>query len=316
MDERLAIYVKDLTRSFGTFRAVDGLTFSVGKGEIFGLLGPNGAGKTTTLSMMSGLVRPTGGKLLVNGVDMRKRPRDVRPAIGIVPQTLALYTSLTARDNLSFFGGLYGLRGNRLRRRIEGALRVAGLTDRAGDIVDTFSGGMKRRLNLAVALVHKPSILFLDEPTVGVDPQSRNAIFESVEKLRHDGMTVVYTTHYMEEAERLCDRVAIVDHGKVVAIDEPERLKQIVGGDCFTVELDTADVGALVSMLRASPTIRDVRVSEPGQLEIEATEVQDALMHLVESARTARVSIKSMSIARPSLEMVFLRLTGSSLRDT
>jgi ABC-2 type transport system ATP-binding protein len=216
--------VEGLRKSYGSRRAVDGLSFAVRPGEIFGLLGPNGAGKSTTLSMLSTLFPPDEGSIVLDGVDVVRDPAAIRPRLGLVPQELALYPALSARDNLSFFGRIYGLGGRRLDERVDATLEVVGLRERADDAVKTFSGGMTRRLNIACGLVHSPKVLFLDEPTVGVDPQSRNFIFEHVQRLRADGMTILYTSHYMEEVQRLCDRVAIVDEGRLLALDSPQAL--------------------------------------------------------------------------------------------
>jgi len=213
-----AIRVADLEKSYGTLKAVDGVSFEVARGEAFGLLGPNGAGKSTTIGMIIGALRPDRGSVTVDGEADPTRPA-LRRRIGVSPQSLALYEEMTAEENLTFFGRLYDLGRAALKARVEWALAFAGLTDRRRDRVRTFSGGMQRRLNLVCGLIHDPPVILLDEPTVGVDPQSRNAIFESIEALKREGRTIVYTTHYMEEAERLCDRVAIMDHGKVLALD-------------------------------------------------------------------------------------------------
>ena len=204
-----------LVKQFGTNRAVDGLSLTVGKGEVFGLLGPNGAGKSTTVHMAVGLVEPTSGQVDVGGLGSPRQPA-VRARIGVAPQALSLYELLTAEENLTFFGRVYEMKAARLAERVTWALEFVGLADRRRDLVDTYSGGMKRRLNLAAAILHDPDLVLLDEPTVGVDPQSRNAIFDSLLELKAAGKTIVYTTHYMEEAERLCDRVAIIDHGKLL----------------------------------------------------------------------------------------------------
>ncbi|HEX2981703.1 MAG TPA: ABC transporter ATP-binding protein, partial [Anaerolineaceae bacterium] len=220
----MAVVVQNLQKSFGPREAVAGISFSIAAGEIFGLLGPNGAGKSTTISMLAGLTSPTGGLIRMDGADLLGHSRQIKARLGLVPQELALYPTLTARDNLAFFGQIYGLRGKTLQQRIGEVLEIVQLSERAGEPIERFSGGMKRRINLAIGLLHHPDLLFLDEPTVGVDPQSRNAIFESIEALNQAGMTVIYTTHYMEEAERLCHRVAILDHGQIIALDTPANL--------------------------------------------------------------------------------------------
>ena len=221
-----AIHVADLRKSYGTLKAVDGVTFEVARGETFGLLGPNGAGKSTTIGMIVGALRPDHGSVTVDGESDPTRPA-LRRRIGVSPQSLALYDEMTAQENLEFFGRLYDLGRPLLKARVEWALAFSGLTDRRKDRVKVFSGGMQRRLNLVCGLIHDPPVILMDEPTVGVDPQSRNAIFESIEALKREGRTIVYTTHYMEEAERLCDRVAIMDHGKILALDTVEGLLRV-----------------------------------------------------------------------------------------
>lgn len=217
----LAINAQNLCKVYGEITAVADVSLQVNSGEIFGILGPNGAGKTTTLSMLTGILPPSGGSIAFDNGKVQAGQDEAKRLIGFVPQSLALYTTLTGRDNLTFFGRMYGLRGAVLRARIKRVLDIIGLTERADDVVDTYSGGMKRRLNIGVSLLHEPKVLFLDEPTVGVDPQSRNAIFEAIEAMNEAGLTVIYTTHYMEEAQRLCDRIAIMDQGKIIALDTP-----------------------------------------------------------------------------------------------
>jgi ABC-2 type transport system ATP-binding protein len=224
-----AIEVRELRKSYGSNVAVNGISFEVREGECFGLLGPNGAGKTTTLHMLVGALRPDSGEVRIHGETDPTRP-SVRNRIGVAPQSLAVYGELTGQENLEFFAGLYGLHGDRLGERIEMALEFAGLTARRKDRAATYSGGMQRRLNLVCGLMHDPSVILLDEPTVGVDPQSRNLLFDNIEALKRLGRTIVYTTHYMEEAERLCDRVAIIDHGAILALDTVENLRRTHGG--------------------------------------------------------------------------------------
>lgn len=231
------LVAQDLRKTYGDVQAVRGISLQVARGEVFGLLGPNGAGKTQTISMLTGIVQPTAGKIMVDGLDLETDANAVKAKLGLVPQELALYPTLSARSNLMFFGRIYGLHGKQLRNRVEAMLEVVRLTDRGDDAIDTYSGGMKRRVNIAAGLMHQPEILFLDEPTVGVDPQSRNAIFESVEALNREGTTVIYTTHYMEEAERLCHRIAIMDMGQVIALDTPTALIRSLGGGIIMVGL-------------------------------------------------------------------------------
>ena len=229
--------VKDLVKKYGDFTAVKGISFEIQAGEIFSLLGPNGAGKTTTISMLSTLYAPTSGEATVGGHSVTQEPMAVRNLIGVVPQELALYDDLTARENLVFWGQMYGRSGRTLKTRVDEVLEQIGLVDKAKNRVKTYSGGMKRRVNIGVGLLHKPSLLFMDEPTVGIDPQSRRAILDSVKALNQQGMTVLYTTHYMEEADRLCNRIAIMDGGKIIALDTPRVLKSQLGDpDHVTLE--------------------------------------------------------------------------------
>jgi ABC-2 type transport system ATP-binding protein len=280
------IKAEDLHKSFGSLKAVKGLSLTVRPGEVFGFLGPNGAGKTTTISMMIGLLEPDAGTVKIDGGGS---PLDVkhRAKIGLAPQALALYEDLTGRENLSFFGKLQNLSGRKLKERVNWALDFVGLAERAKDRAGTYSGGMQRRLNLAVALIHEPPILLLDEPTAGVDPQSRNALFENIQALREEGRTVVYTTHYMEEAERLCDRVGIIDHGELLALDTVEGLIRGHGG-------------------------RDTLVAECGETE-KRVEIDDPLQAL--DRLREEEDLRSFRVERPDLEQVFLNLTGRQLRD-
>lgn len=298
---------RGLRKTYGDAVAVAGLDFEIARGEIVGLLGPNGAGKTTTLSMICGVVKPTTGTVQVAGHDMARAPYAARNALGLVPQDLALYEELSARQNLSFFGSLYGLRGSTLSKRIDHGLAIAGLTERARDPVKRFSGGMKRRLNLAAGLLHEPALLLLDEPTVGVDPQSRKHLFDSIRKLRDEqGTTVLYTSHYMEEVQALCDRVAIMDRGELVASDTVEGLIAAHGGG--TLELDTTDPAAAVAAigeLGEATIVGDrVRVVPRGELGAIVTAVE-----------ASGVPLRGLRTLSADLETVFLTLTGHRLRD-
>ena len=241
--------VDQLVKKYGNFAAVDGVSFTVDEGEIFGLLGPNGAGKTNTISMLTGVIPPTSGTARIAGHDLVKDREKVKQINGLVPQDLALYPTLSARNNLTFFGRIYGLRGKQLQQRVDEVLEIVALTERANQAVEKYSGGMKRRVNIAAGLLHQPRLLFLDEPTVGVDPQSRNQIFDSVLKLnREQGMSVVYTSHYMEEVEFLCNRVAIIDQGKIVALDTIKNLIAMLGGGVIRVGLSAADPNLLAEI--------------------------------------------------------------------
>lgn len=291
----------NLTKSFGHNVAVNDVTFDVKRGEVFGLLGPNGAGKTTTISMLSGLLKPDAGEIVIDGAGDPSQS-SIRRLIGAAPQSLALYDELTARENLCFFGQLYGLRARKLAERVSLALEIAGLTERKNDRVGTFSGGMKRRLNLVCALVHDPPVLFLDEPTVGVDPQSRNLIFEQIEALRDEGRTVIYTTHYMEEAQRLCDRVAIIDNGKILDLDTVDKLIERHGGAAkVSAELDE---------------VPHDKHDLPGQLDgLNLAFESDHPLEEVARLSGAGIVFKTLRVDRPDLESVFLNLTGRRLRD-
>ena len=294
--------------------AVRGLSFAIRQGEIFGFLGPNGAGKTTTISMLSCLLEPTAGSATVAGYDIVKESSEVKRRIGLVPQELALYSTLSARDNLDFFGRIYGLRGPALRQRVAETLEMVGLAERAGSAVETFSGGMKRRLNIAAGLLHRPEVLFLDEPTVGVDPQSRNAIFEHVERLNAAGMTILYTTHYMEEAERLCHRVAIIDEGRIIALDTPRKLIADLGGGIIHLGVANGMAEGLLEELRALPEVKAVTRFD-GKVKVETIRAQAALIRLLELFNRTDTDITALEVLEPNLETVFLQLTGKRLRE-
>ncbi len=295
-----AIRVDRLRKSFGDVVAVDDVTFEVRPGETFGLLGPNGAGKTTTINMIVGALRPDSGQVQVNGEDDPTRP-SVRQNIGVAPQSLALYVELTGEENLDFFGRLYGLAKEKLAERVEWALGFAGLADRRKHRVGTYSGGMQRRLNMVCGLMHDPRVVVLDEPTVGVDPQSRNLLFDNIEALKREGRTILYTTHYMEEAERLCDRVAIMDRGKLLAMDTVHNLLRQHAGPA-TVEIEFDDRPSGLEALGGA--------WDKGRWRVQ-TESPVALL----GKASAAGQLANVSIRRANLEAVFLNLTGRSLRD-
>ena len=304
-----------LRRAFGDVQAVDDVSFRVGAGETYGLLGPNGAGKTTTISMVCGLLAADEGTVRVAGEAVSPRTTRVRGRIGYVPQELAVYPDLSGRENLRFFGRIQGLGRRELGERVDHMLEVVGLTERAGDRVDTWSGGMKRRLNIAVGLLHEPELLVLDEPTVGVDPQSRNAILESVEGLAGSGMAVLYTTHYMEEAERLCDRVAIMDVGRIEAEGTRRDLVARAGGhDRLRIE-GRGDLRAAARQLRADPRVVDVATDDAG-LWATVDAAGTHLPRLLAAVDRAGVEVTAVEVREPDLEVVFLQLTGKALRDT
>ena len=309
-----AIAVLGLHKSFGGNQAVQGVNFEVKQGEIFSLLGPNGAGKTTTISMLSCLLRPDEGDAHVMGHSIRSDPTDVKSVLGVVPQDLALYEDLTARENLSFWGKMYGLRGSKLKLRVDEVLGVIGLRDRANERVNKYSGGMKRRVNIGVALLHKPKVIYMDEPTVGIDPQSRRNILDSVVVLKNEGMTVLYTTHYMEEAQELSDHVAIMDHGKLIACGTHEELVKLVGQQ---TRIDLTLNGDSENVMGAWKNIDGVsRVSsEDGLVSVLVKDSNQILPHLFEAAAQLSIRITSVDIREPNLEALFLHLTGRALRD-
>jgi len=308
------IEVKEATKVFDSQTAVDKVSFSVEAGEVFGLLGPNGAGKSTLISMISTLLAPTAGDILVDGHSVTKEPMAVKKVIGLVPQDIALYPTLTARENLEFWGKMYGLDGSAIKQRTEAVLDIVRLTDRAKEKIDTYSGGMKRRINIAAGLLHSPKILFMDEPTVGIDPQSRNHILDMVKKLNQQGLTVVYTSHYMEEVEFLCDRVAIVDHGKVIASGTLDELRLVVGNK-DTIKVAVKDVSdAAITAVGDMKGVDSVTASD-GRLEILSSQGRTVLADVIGVLNDSNVTISSVEVVEPDLESVFLHLTGRSLRD-
>jgi ABC-2 type transport system ATP-binding protein len=349
------VEAQGLVKKYGALAAVNDVSFSIEEGEIFGLLGPNGAGKSTLIAMLTGLFPPDSGTIHILGCDAVSDADQVKHLIGVVPQELALYPTLSGAENLRFFGEIYGLAGKRLQERVESVLSYVAMAEWAKDPVRTYSGGMKRRLNMAVGLINNPRILFLDEPTVGVDPQSRNHIFESVERLnREQGMTILYTTHYMEEAERLCRRVAIIDHGKVIALDTPRNLIALLGGGIIQVGVAAGraltDESLLekvsqLSQVRAASWLPQGETGQPGEaphsevphsespdpeaplsdasqpgmrvqrtLKVEAHQVKDALIQIIQLFNENNVEMLSVETLEPNLESVFLHLTGKSLR--
>jgi ABC-2 type transport system ATP-binding protein len=302
-----------LTYRFGDRLAVDGVTFGIAPGETYGLLGPNGAGKTTTIRMICALLNPESGSVAIAGRDVRD-DAGAKALVGYVPQELALYPDLTAAENLRFFGALYGLRGRDLQRRVGDVLELVDLVDRANDRVDSFSGGMKRRLNIGAGLVHGPTLLVLDEPTVGVDPQSRHAILSSVQAFGTQGMAVLYTTHYMEEAQRLCDRVGIMDHGRLVAEGTTRELVSLVTErDRIDVSL-TGDPGRFAVEARALPGVERADVLD-GSVQLLVAEGRRLLPAVLDVAERTGVAVRTVDVVEPDLESVFLHLTGTALRE-
>ena len=307
--------VNGLTKSYGKLTAVSGVSFRVNAGETIGLLGPNGAGKTTTVSVIAGLLSPDSGEVLIDGKRVKSDTDPVKLKIGLVPQDMALYDQLSARDNLTFFAALYSLAGTKAKQAMDDALNLVGLSDRANDRVKEFSGGMKRRLNLAAALLHDPQILLLDEPTVGVDPQSRNAIFDNLDVLKKRGKTLIYTTHYMEEAERLCDRIVIIDHGKVIADDTLQGLHKLLPvTNVLAVELDHAD-GCNPDQLLALPDVKSSELVQ-GTLRLGLHDLSRGAPGVLRWLAENGYTFRHVSSEQPDLETVFLTLTGRSLRDS
>ncbi len=308
--------VQNLAKNYGDFQAVKGVSFNIEEGEIFSLLGPNGAGKTTTISMLSTLYTPTSGDAIIAGHSVTKSPMDVRNAIGVVPQDLALYEDLTAKENLIFWGQMYGLSGKPLTSRVDEVLEQIGLTDKAKDRVKTYSGGMKRRVNIGVGLLHQPKLLFMDEPTVGIDPQSRRAILDTVKDLNKKGMTVLYTTHYMEEAEELSNRVGIIDHGELIAIGTQKELtKQIGETETLVLHIgENEDPEALVTAFKSIKEVLEANVIN-NEISVITSSAKDVLASVVTKANERGIKIHSIDIREPNLEAVFLHLTGRALRD-
>ncbi|MFZ5879273.1 MAG: ABC transporter ATP-binding protein [Chloroflexota bacterium] len=314
MEQQPAIEVLGLRKSFGGNQAVQGVHFEVGQGEIFSLLGPNGAGKTTTISMLSCLLRPDEGDARVMGHSIRSDGNGVKSVLGVVPQDIALYEDLTARENLSFWGKMYGLRGAALKKRVDEVLDVIGLRERANERVGKYSGGMKRRVNIGVALLHKPKVIYMDEPTVGIDPQSRRNILDSVVALKDQGMTVLYTTHYMEEAQELSNHVGIMDHGQMIACGTHEELVKLVGGQTRIDLTLNVEAAAVMEAWRAVEGVERVS-AEDGSIAVLVSDSNLVLPRLFESARAHSARISSVDIREPNLETVFLHLTGRALRD-
>jgi ABC-2 type transport system ATP-binding protein len=312
------VRVRDLVKRYlpEDVLAVDGISFEIEEGEIFSLLGPNGAGKTTTISMLSCLLKPTTGDAFVDGHSIVSDSMAVRQAIGVVPQEIALYDTLSARQNLAFWGRMYNMDGQDLKRRIDEVLEQVDLVERADDRIEAYSGGMKRRVNIGAGLLHKPRLIFMDEPTVGIDPQSRRRILDMVRELNRQGMTVLYTTHYMEEAQELSDRVGIIDHGKLIALGTQKELTRMVG-EHETLRLhlgEGEDCAALAEALRELPDTIQVS-SADGQVILIVPEAEDALPPAITAANRLGVRVRRVDIEEPNLEAVFLHLTGRALRD-
>jgi ABC-2 type transport system ATP-binding protein len=308
------VVARGLRKAFGDLVAVDGVDLHIEPSETFGLLGPNGAGKTTVISMVAGLLRADAGTVEVDGRPLTTHSVRAKSAIGLVPQELAVYPDLSARENLRFFGRLYDMNGSALDQRVDQVLTLTGLTDRAKDLVREYSGGMQRRLNIGIGLLHRPKLLVLDEPTVGVDPQSRNAILESVEQLAGEGMAVLYTTHYMEEAERLCDRVAIIDGGQIKAEGTRRELVALVGERDSVSLTATGNLEAAANAVRSLDGVESASAS-PAGLEVMAPDAAALLPELLATVTGTGTQITAVEVREPNLETVFLHLTGKALRE-
>jgi ABC-2 type transport system ATP-binding protein len=309
--------VQELRKSFGKIEAVKEVSFSVEKGESFSLLGPNGAGKSTIINMITGLYPPTSGEIQLKEIDVIKDTKQAQKWIGVVPQDIALYETLSARENLKFWGRMYNLSGKELERSVDEVLEIIGLTDRSKDKISTFSGGMKRRVNIGAAILHKPEILIMDEPTVGIDPQSRNHILDTVKQLNQGGMTIIYTSHYMEEVEYLCERIGIIDHGELIACGTLRELRETIGDRSrIKVSLDNEKLIQLeiANALRTLVSEKDIVIKE-NQLTVFHKEPQRILSDLIQVVTKTGSRVTSVDIVEPNLENVFLHLTGRSLRD-
>ncbi len=309
------VRVRGLVHRYGDVEAVRGLDLEVQEGEIFGFLGPNGAGKSTTIKVLTTLLTPTAAEVVeVCGADVRRQPEAVRRQIGYVPQQIAVDVYLTARENLEMMAGLYGVPPAEARRRIDALLELVELREAADRPARTYSGGMRKRLDLAMGLIHRPRLLFLDEPTLGLDVQSRHRIWAYVRRLREEGVTVFLATNYLDEADQLCDRVAILDRGRIVALDTPQRLKGSLGGDSVLLELPTPHRNGLVEALAAVPGVREVREAPEG-LAVFVEGAAQALPQLLEAAAARGVTVRAAHVRQPTLDDVFLRYTGRHLRD-
>lgn len=306
--------VENLQKSFGNINAVDGIAFEVKKGEVFGLLGPNGAGKSTTISMISTLLPPSGGVILFEGKNILEDPKAIQRKLGVVPQDIALYPTLSGYENLSFWGNMYGLSGSELRKRIGEVSEIVGLNGRIKDRVDKYSGGMKRRLNIGAALLHMPELLIMDEPTVGIDPQSRNHILDTVLELNRRGMTIIYTSHYMEEVEYLCSRICIMDQGRIIASGTKDELVEKAGGKTEIALALESEGQESLELFNSIEGIQSVEQQE-GQILIRCENADLILADIIARVAANGNHLRSVDVKKPNLETVFLHLTGKALRD-
>ena len=307
------ISVQNLSKRFGELRAVDRISFSVAKGELFGFLGPNGAGKTTTISMIAGLLKPDEGTVGIGDFDLWKSPKAAKRLLGVVPQDLALYEEFTARENLHFWGSLYGIGLSELKKNAQSMLERVGLAERGKEPVSRFSGGMKRRLNLAIGLVHQPKVLLLDEPTVGIDPQARNNILEIIREIAREGTTIIFTTHHLEEAEKLCDRIAILDHGQILQTGSVSELAKVVGDRDMVTLRGKFSAGQIQKALEGEP-IAIIKLGDHATT-VSFNQEGYGMATLVGKLSKAGVDFEDISVQKPTLESVFLKLTGRELRD-
>lgn len=305
--------VSNLAKNYADVQALKGINFSINENEFYGLLGPNGAGKTTTINIISTILQPDLGYVKINGFDLKKDPLNCKKMIGVVPQEIALYNDLSAYENLLFWGGLYKLSTNVLKTKIDEALNLMGLTERKNDRIKTYSGGMKRRINIATALLHSPKILFMDEPTVGIDPQSRNLIFEVLEELHKKGMTIVYTTHYMEEAERLCDRIGIIDHGEIIAQGTLDELRNSTNADeSIVIHFEESINDKAVLLKKSFGNILNINENS---IVIPSKNSGKELPQILMQINKAELKVHQVEINKVNLETIFLNLTGRKLRD-
>ncbi len=314
---RHLLEVKQVVKNYGEKQVLKKISFEVEKGDSFGFLGPNGAGKSTLISIITGLYQPTEGKVLIEGHDMSKQQKKAQQMIGIVPQEIALYLHMTAKENLTFWGRMYGLKGQLLKTRVEETLELIGLEERANDKVKVFSGGMKRRVNIGCAILHKPKILIMDEPTVGIDPQSRNHILETVKRLNLEGMTIVYTSHYMEEVEYLCDKIGIIDQGSIIALGTIAELSKLVEEQrevILTIKNNKKEIEKVCKYIQESYPSKDFTV-DGQKIKISDQKPQEFISQLIQVLTDMKVEIISAEVVEPNLENVFLYLTGKKLRD-
>ncbi|MEK5006822.1 ABC transporter ATP-binding protein [Bacillus sp. FSL K6-3312] len=311
--------VHNIKKYYKDKQVLKGITFHLKKGESFGLLGPNGAGKSTLIGILTGLIHATSGTITIEGIDLKKETKKAQQMIGIVPQEIALYLHLTAKENLMFWGRMYGLKGKELKSRVQETLELIGLKDRANDQVKVFSGGMKRRVNIGCAILHQPKLLIMDEPTVGIDPQSRSHILETVKTLNGEGMTIIYTSHYMEEVEFLCERMAIMDHGSIIALGDQHELSELVGNQreiVLTIKYEHGqnDIDRVRQFIHEVDPLKEI-VVQGNQIKIFDQHPQQLLSHLIQGVTALNIQIISAEIVEPNLENVFLYLTSKNLRD-